>query len=358
MSEKTRLTIDQIALLAGVSRSVVSRVLNNRSRVSSDARGRVLEVIEKYNYRPSSVARSLATDRVFEICIVTPRRRNEAIANGFWPLLHLGISEQCIERGYFVSLTMISPDTADEIYDRILNERIFDGYILITQEVTQTMVPRLQSRSVPMVLIGQDPSFPDVNWIDVDNFDGAYKATAHLIELGYTEIAVILANMHLQESIDRYHGYAQALTDAGLVMPEARAFVSTYSEESGYETMKRWIEQSALPPAIFCASDSIATGVLLALYRAGVAVPDEVAVVGFDDVPNARYTAPPLTTIHQPIYEKGQRAANIIIDQIEGVHSDVVHVMLPADLIVRDSCGAAGAAVRVSGSLTRTNRAG
>jgi len=340
MSEKSRLTIDQIALLAGVSRSVVSRVLNNRSRVSTEARTRVLEIIEKYNYRPSSVARSLATDRTFEICIVTPRRRNEAIANGFWPLLHLGISEQCIERGYFVSLTMISSDTADEIYDRILNERVFDGYILITQEVTETLIPKLRARTVPIVLIGQDPSLPDVNSIDVDNFDGAYKATSHLIELGFDRIGVILASMHLQESIDRYRGYTQALTDAGLEAPDTRAFVSSYSEESGYEVMKRWIEQGTLPPAIFCASDAIATGVLLALYRSGIAVPDDVAVVGFDDLPNARYTAPPLTTVHQPIYEKGQRAANIIIDQIEGVRSDVVHVRLPAELVVRDSCGA------------------
>lgn len=337
--EKSKLNIDQIAILAKVSRSVVSRVLNNHPNVSPEARERVLEVIREHNYRPSSLARSLATDRAFEICIVTPRRQNEAIANGFWPLLHLGISETCIERGYFVSLTMISTDTADAISQRILNERVFDGYILITQEVTDLLAPILHARRVPIVLIGQDPSYPEVNWVDVDNFDGAYKATAHLVRLGHRQIAAVLANMHLQESVERRQGYLQALQDASLDTAQV-AIVESYSEQSGYEAVRRWIDAGPCPPAIFCASDAIATGALLALYKAGISVPREVAVVGFDDVPNSQFTAPPLTTVHQPIYEKGQRAANIIIDQIEGQVSSVQHVRLPAELVIRESCGA------------------
>lgn len=340
MPEKSKLTIDQVALIAGVSRSVVSRVLNNHPRVSDEARQRVLRVIKEHDYRPSSVARGLATDRSFEICLITPRRHDEALANGFWPLLHLGISEQCINRGYFVSLTMISPETAGEVYDRILNERVFDGYILITQEVTNLVVPKLSEKNVPMILIGHDPNHPEINSIDVDNFEGAYKATSHLIKLGYRKIAAILGRMNIQESLDRRKGFMRAFQDAGLQAPEERIVSGDYSEATGYETVKKWIAGNSCPEAVFCGSDAIAAGVLLALYEADIKVPDEFAVVGFDDVPTSQYTCPPLTTIRQPIYQKGVQAVNIIIDHIEGKRSEVVHSRLPSELIVRDSCGA------------------
>ena len=339
MTEKCRLTIDQVALMAGVSRSVVSRVLNNHPRVSDDARARVLAVIREHDYRPSSLARSLATDRAFEICVVTPRRRDDALANGFWPLLHLGISEACLERGYFVSLTMISPDTADEIQQRILNDRVFDGYILITQEVTGHVVPLLHARNVPMVLIGHDPSQPDLNSVDVDNFTGAYEAVRHLIELGHRRIACILANMQIQESIERRNGYLKALEDHGIPAGDGLVIVNNYSEKSGYDVMCGWINAGRCPSAVFCASDAIATGVLLALYKARIPVPERVSVVGFDDVPTSAFTAPPLTTIHQPIYRKGATAAGILIDAIEGKATGPVHLRLPAELVVRESTG-------------------
>lgn len=347
MSEKLKLTIDQVALLAGVSRSVVSRVLNNHPRVSDEARERVLRVIAQHGYRPSAVARSLATHRTFEICIVAPRRRNEALASGFWPLLNLGIFEQSIQRGYFVSLTLVSADTADEISNRILNDHVFDGYILITQEVTGLVAPGLSARRVPIVLIGHDPAYPELNSIDVDNFDGAYRATAHLLGLGHRRIALILGNLDIQESVDRREGYRRALRDAGVAPDERLLAVGSYSAQSGYELMNRWIAGGDLPSAVFCASDSIATGALLALYQAGLSVPGDVAVVGFDDLPSSSYTAPPLTTVHQPIYEKGVQAANIMIDRIEAPDAGVVHVKLPVRLVVRESCGASAEAVKV-----------
>lgn len=343
MPTRKKLTIDEIARLAFVSRSVVSRVLNHHPKVSDEARARVLKVIEEHHYVPSSVARSLATDRTFEICVITPRRKDESIANGFWPLLHLGISERSIERGYFVSLSLISAETAEAINDRILNGRVFDGYILITQEVTDLVIPALQGRNVPLVLIGRDPDHPHISSIDVDNLDGAYKATAHLIGMGHRRVAAILGNMHLSETVDRLEGYRRALADAGLEPDDSLIAVGNYSEKTGFDVMQGWLDQGEPPRAVFCASDAIATGALLALYKAGLAVPDAVAVVGFDDVPGARYTAPPLTTIHQPIYEKGEQAADIIIDQIEGRRRDVVHARLPAELVVRESCGFRGA---------------
>ena len=337
-----KMTIDEVARLAFVSRSVVSRVLNNHPNVSDEARARVLAVVKEHNYRPSAVARSLVTDRTFEICILGPRREDDVLATGYWPLVLLGISEQCIKRGYFVSISMISGDMETELNDRILNGHVFDGFILIAREVAHLVADKLLSSKTPAVLIGHDPAYPDLNSVDVDNFDGAYQATAHLIKLGQRRIGTMMGPPEMQESVDRLNGYKQAMADAGLPVEESLMAVGAYSQKSGFDIINRWLAEDRCPPAVFCASDAKATGALLALHQAGLRVPDEVAVIGFDDLPNSQYTIPPLTTVHQPIYNKGEQAANIIIDQIEGKRKTVIHENLPAELIVRVSCGASG----------------
>lgn len=333
------MTIDEIAERAYVSRSVVSRVLNDHPNVSDEARERVLDVIREHDYRPSSVARSLATDRTYEICVLTPRRQGEALANGFWPLLHSGLFEQCLDRGYFVSLSMISPDRSAEARRQLLSEQRFDGYVLITQEVSTSMAPALRERDVPTVLIGHDPSHPDLSSVDVNNRAGAYEATQHLCQLGHESIAAIWGSLELKESTDRRAGYREALADAGLTPPDDWTAVGDYSQESGHTIMSEWLDDGFAPTALFCASDTMATGALLALHRADVAVPDDVAVVGFDDLPTSEYTIPPLTTVHQPIYEKGTQAANVIIDQINNPSDEVVRAHLDPELVVRESCG-------------------
>lgn len=333
------LTIDQVAELAYVSRSVVSRVLNNHPNVSEEARERVLQVIEEHDYRPSSVARSLATDRSFEISVLTPRRGDESLANGYWPLLYSGIFEQCLERGYFVSLSMVSEKVNDEIQERAQDQR-FDGYILITTEVTDLVASSLKSSETPAVLIGRDPDWDALSFVDIDNEKGGYEAGRHLCELGYDEIGVILGSLDLEETVDRRRGLERALSDAGRSVPEQYVAEGDYSQESGHRIIWEWAEEGSVPRSIFCASDTMAMGALLALDEADYRVPDDVAIVGFDDLPASQYTLPPLTTVRQPVYEKGQTAANLLIDQIENPDADPVHTELEPELVVRESCGA------------------
>jgi Transcriptional regulators len=333
------MTIDQVAELAYVSRSVVSRVLNDHPNVSEEARERVLKVIEEHDYRPSSVARSLATDRSFEIGVLTPRRGDESLANGYWPLLYSGIFEQCLERGYFVSLSMVSDKVEDEIQDRARDQR-FDGYILITTEVTDLVGSVLESSDVPAALIGNAPGWESLSSVDIDNVKGGYEAGRHLCELGYDEIGLILGSLDLEESVDRRRGFEQALGERGCTLPDAHVAVGDYSQETGYDIVTRWHEAGTMPRALFCASDAIAMGVLLALQENGYAVPADVAVVGFDGLPASEYTVPPLTTVRQPVYEKGQTAVNQLIDQIETPETDPSHTELDPELVVRESCGA------------------
>lgn len=333
------MTIDQVAELAYVSRSVVSRVLNDHPNVSEEARQRVLDVIEEHNYQPSSVARSLVTDRSFEISVLTPRRGDESLANGYWPLLYSGIFERCLERGYFVSLSMVSEEVEEEIQNQARDSR-FDGYILITTEVTDLVPSSLEAGDAPVVLIGRARGWDSISSVDIDNVKGGYKAGRHLCELGYEEIGLILGSLDLEESADRRAGLEEALTEADRSVPDHLVAVGDYSRESGYDIVRDWAERGTVPRALFCASDTMATGALRALYEAGYQVPDDGAVMGFDGLPAAQYTIPPLTTVHQPVYEKGQTAVDLLIDRIEDPDVDPVHKELDPELAVRDSCGA------------------
>lgn len=342
MSEQNdiqKMTIDKVAELAYVSRSVVSRVLNDHPHVSDEARQRVLEVMKEHNYRPSAVARSLATDRTFEIGVLTPRREGEAFANSFWPHLHAGIFERCMERGYHVSLSMVAPEVASDIEQHFLRSKRLDGFIFVTQEVTQLMVDIAQVQEVPFVLVGRAPGCPDWCSVDVNNVGGARKATEHLHQLGHERIAIILGDLDMQESIDRREGYRQALAEAGLPFEERWVASGDYSGQSGLEIMGRWLEDGLDTTAVFCASDTMAMGALLALHQSDIVVPEEMAVVGFDNLPFSKYTTPPLTTVHQPISEKGRWATDLLLDQIEGQEVEQSHVTLEPELVVRASCG-------------------
>ncbi|MGF1670914.1 MAG: LacI family DNA-binding transcriptional regulator, partial [Balneolaceae bacterium] len=284
-----KLNIDKVAKLALVSRSVVSRVLNNHPNVSKEARERVMDVVEKYKYRPNSAARSLATDSTFEIGILATRRGDEALGNGFWTMLHLGIFEECIRRGYFVNLSFVSTKMKDEVYNFIVNERRFDGYILLTQEVSDLVFEVLNERNIPTVLVGDDTSNKDIHSIDVDNFTGGYKATRHLIELGHKNIGIILAGLNLNETVDRLEGYKSALLESNIDIDEGNIIMGDYSQRFGYETMYSWIKQKPEMTAVFCASDTLAMGAILALYKCDVKIPDQFSVIGFDDLNFSKY---------------------------------------------------------------------
>ena len=350
MESDNDMTIDQVAELAYVSRSVVSRVLNDHPNVSDEARERVLKVIEEHDYRPNSVARSLATDRSFEISILSPRRSDgspdrrhrplhESLANGYWPLLYSGIFDQCLERGYFVSLSIVSAEMKDKINARAGDKR-FDGYVLITQEVTEFVGSALQERGVPTVLIGASSDHDEFHSIDIDNVEGGHKAGAHLCRLGHETIGAILGAPDLEETRDRRRGFERALEEAGRTISEAHVGHGDYSQSSGYEIVHDWAADGPLPNALFCASDTMARGALLALHETGHRVPEDVAVVGFDGLPSSRYTIPPLTTVRQPVYGKGKAAVDLLVDEIEDADSTPGHRELEPELVVRTSCGA------------------
>lgn len=335
-----KLNIDKVAKLAHVSRSVVSRVLNDHPNVSEVARKRVMEVVKKYNYTPNSVARNLATNSSHEIGVLVTQNENEALGSAFWMQLHRGIFDESKERGYFVSLSYVSPGNSKELNNFILNERRLDGYILLTQEVTNMVGRQLFDKNIPIVLVGHVPRKKRVSSVDVDNFKGGKLAAEHLISLGHKNIGCMMASLDMKESVDRLAGFREAHQEAGIEFSENQLEIVDYQFKAGYQTMKRWIESNSAITAVFCASDTIAMGALLAARELGKNVPEDYAVVGFDDLSFSEFTYPPLTTIHQPIFQKGKMAAELLINEIEDEEADRKKINLDPQLIIRESCGA------------------
>lgn len=332
-----KLNIDKVAKLAHVSRSVVSRVLNNHPNVSEEARDRVMKVVEQYNYKPNSVARSLATSSTYQIGVLTSRIGEESLGNGYWTLLYLGIFEECIRNGYYVRLSFYSSSMKQEMHDLILNEHHLDGIICLNEEVTEFTVNRFSNNEMPLVLVGHNSGFPNICSVDVDNYAGGRKAVKHLVDLGHTNIGGIFGNQNVQETEYRMQGYKDVLAESGISIKDDYISVGTYSQKDGHATMSTWIEKHPEMTAVFCASDTLAMGALLALYENGISVPDRFSVVGFDGLPISRYMTPPLTTIAQPTFGKGEKAAGILLDKIKNEKDKSVHINLEPQLIVRKS---------------------
>lgn len=339
-SDMEKLNIDKVAKLAHVSRSVVSRVLNDHPNVSDVARERVMKVVNKYNYKPNSVARSLATSSTHEIGVLVSQGTDEALGNAFWMQIHRGIFEESKKRGYFVSLSYVTENKKEDLYKFIMDERRLDGYILLTQEVTDLVGRMMFEKKIPIVLVGHVPKKKKVSSVDVDNFRGGELATQHLIQLGHKKIGIILASLEMKETKDRLAGYKKAHADAGLEIDEEYIKDVDYQYKAGFNCMKEWIEEESGITAVFCASDTIAMGALLAANKLGKRVPEDFAIVGFDDLSFAEYTSPPLTTIRQPIFDKGRKAAELLINEIEDDSCKRRKVNLKPDLVVRESCGA------------------
>lgn len=329
--------IDDIARMAFVSRSVVSRVLNNHANVSQGARERVEKVIKQVGYVPNSLARSLAKKRTCEVAILAPRRKDVVLANGFWSLLFLGISEECLHRGFYASLNTVSREYDKALKRRLLRDRNVDGHIIIGAEVGEATQEDLGKLGKPRVVVGRLQEESDLPYVDVKNAEAGFDAADHLFAHGHERLGFISGYLHNTESWDRYSGFKRAHRKWGVTPNQEMRIEIEYSQRGGYNAMKQLLPKE--PTGVVCASDAQAMGALLAAYEAGLRVPRDISVMGFDDLPQARFTIPPLTTMRQPIYDMGQSAAALLIDQIEGQDKANFAAHMDATLIERQSCG-------------------
>jgi LacI family transcriptional regulator len=335
------LTLEQIAELAGVSRSTVSRVVNDQPSVRTEVRERVWQVIEETGYQPHAAARSLVTRRTRIVAVIIPEAITVLFTTPFFAFVLSGITDTCNGHQYHLMLSLFSPAAGqEEMYRRVVRSGHVDGLIVASTRTDDPLISRLLRDEVPFVMVGRHPN-EQVSYVDADNVNGARMAVEHLIRLGHRRIATISGPLNMYGAQDRLAGYRQALEAHRMPVEDTLIFEGDYTEGSGSAGARRLL--SASPTAIFAASDSMAIGALKAIRAAGLRTPQDVALIGFDDAPMSTAVEPALTTIRQPMERMGSMAAEVLLDMLENPldeRAPAHRIILPTKLVVRDSCGA------------------
>jgi LacI family transcriptional regulator len=329
--------IKEVAKLSGVSRSTVSRVINNDPNVKESTRQRVLEVVKRVNYRPNTVARRLASGRTKIIGLILPTAQTSLFTDPFFPGLIQGITTVCSARDYSVMLWLTNQEQERINTQQVASDSLLDGLIIASYLINDPILETLSKSGMPFLLIGRHPSRNDLNYVDADNLHGAREAVVHLLSLGRRRVAIITGPRDMIAGVDRREGYELAFRERDLTPDPALMVEGDFTESGGYTCMLRLIPQN--PDAVFVASDAMAVGALRALRESGKRVPQDVAVVGFDDIPSAEHMNPPLTTIRQNIQGMGQLAAETLIQILNEGMTPPHRLVLPTELIIRSSSG-------------------
>jgi LacI family transcriptional regulator len=332
------LTLEDIGRMAGVSRSTVSRVLNDQTSVSPEVRARVQEVIRRTGYTPNVAARSLVSGRSGVIGLVIPSRVHNVFEDPYFARLIQGISAASNQSGNTLSLFLFQTEEEESaLYPRVVTSGFLDGLIVTATRMADPLMARMAAREVAVVMVGR-PDVEGVSYVDVDNRGGAMQAAIHLCNLGYQRIGLLGAPVSTTAGLDRLNGFVEGLAICGKGLHPDLRVDGEFSEASGYLAMKELLPHT--PEAVFAASDAMAVGALRAVREAGLKVPQDVALMGFDGLPASENSVPALTTIRQPVTETGKRAVALLNDLVRGVATAPILEVMPVELVVRDSCGA------------------
>lgn len=327
----------QVAEAAGVSISTVSRVLADHPDVSQETRAKVLRLVDDLEYRPSLLARGLILKRTNSLGLVL-----SDITNPFYPELARGIEDAARENGWVVVIGNTERDDqrTNRYVDAML-ERSVDGIIFASVTARDEVVARLMESGYPIVLVNRTHPRVKCHMVVVDNYLGARMATEHLVMLGHHRIAHIAGQEWATNAVARKQGYIHALAEAGLEALDELVTEGDFGVDAGAIAMRRLLQLDPRPTAVFCCNDLMALGALEAIYDAGLKCPDDVAVVGFDDIQLARSRLIQLTTISHRTYEMGRKAVQILLRLLaDGPQQNPIEEVLEPRLVIRGSCGA------------------
>lgn len=328
-------TIREVAEKAGVSPTTVSHVVNNTRYVSANVRERVLQAMVDLGYRPNALARSLRRGETKTLGLILPDS-----ANPFFAEIGHAIEAAAFSSGYSVILCNTEGDLEKEtLYTDVLSKKQVDGMIFVTTGDNPSSIQELLTQNLPIVVVDRDPQTADVDAVLTDNRQCGYLATQHLIQLGHRRIGCIMGPSNVTPSAMRVTGYQDSMRENHLPVEEIWLVRGDFHPDSGHAAAMELLRQPNPVTAIFVCNDMMAIGALRAAYESGLRVPEQLSIVGVDNIDLASYTIPPLTTITQPKAEIGQTAFHLLVQRIHQHDLPARRVTLPSSLVIRNSTG-------------------
>lgn len=323
-------TIRDVAKRANVSIATVSRVLNNTAQVNSDKRQRVEEAIKSLGFIPNQVARSLVQKKTKGVGVLLP-----SLGGEFFSEFLQGIDDASRNEGHYV-LISASHGNIEELETALkgMHQRV-DGLIIMSPEYDGMSIKHLIADDSPVVLINSAPSEARFDTMTVDNFDGAFRATSYLLELGHRTIAMLKGRALTHDGLQRLAGYQKALEVHGIAPQADLEIAGNFTPQGGYQAAATLLNLKPRPTAVFCANDQSAIGLMAGLQNEGVKIPEDISIIGFDDIPSARLTAPALTSVNINVRQLGVKAVERLMDM--GSNKTPQHCVLPVELVVRQT---------------------
>jgi LacI family transcriptional regulator len=335
---KNKITIDDIAAKAGVSIASVSRALNQEPGIGEKTRARILKLVKRLNYHPNAHAQGLATKTLNAIGIVSPRFSEFAFSNPFYTETIKGIENRAREFGKFLAFSF----GGEKNYTQLIYQGLAAGLIVVGNRVGDPWLKRAQVQKIPLILIPGDPSEPEIPSVDFDNIESAVKSVAHLLDLGHRKIGLINGSPFSKYSIDRFEGYKKKLKETNLPIREEFILYTDFTPDDAHVAMRKLLSLSDPPTAVLVINDHCALGVMRAAREMNYRIPGDISIVGSGDVQFSTLTSPTLTTIREPFYEIGRESADRLIRVLQKKRISPRHLVLPAELIVRNSTGPPG----------------
>ncbi|POG46986.1 LacI family transcriptional regulator [Streptomyces sp. ZL-24] len=332
-----RPTLEEVAARAGVGRGTASRVINGSPRVSEATREAVEAAVAELGYVPNRAARALAGNRTDAIALVVPEPETRFFAEPYFSAIVRGVGAALADTEMQLLLTLAGNDRERRRLAQYLTAHRVDGVLLVAVHADDPLPELLEQLGMPCVISGARHAAEPLASVDSDNFEGARAAVEHLVSRGRRRVATITGRLEVYGAQRRLDGYRAALATAGLPPDERLIAPADFTEEGGARAMRELLARRPDLDAVFAASDVMAAGARQVLREADRRIPEDVALIGFDDSVVARHMHPPLTSVRQPIEEMGRRMAELVLEEIAGRSGERPTVVLPTELVVRDS---------------------
>lgn len=338
MSSTKKITINDIARKAGVSAMTVSRVLSGKGPVAAQTKNRVRKAIEELDYHPNLLARSLSSKRSMNIGVTIPIIEKVLLDNYIAQVLS-GITDVAQQAGYKIMLIPFDPFGRDaNEFAAWAQSKILDGLILIKTIIDDPRIPVLAKSGFPFVLLNHKLRDKNVNFVDSRNVTGARIAVEYLAQKGHSKIACVTGLLNESNGRDRLRGFKETMKKLKLDLREEWIIPGWFDQQAAYIESQQLFEENEPPSAIFACDDYMAIGIMKRIKEMGLQIPDDVAILGFDDIELSAYVNPPLTTIRQPLLQMGKESMQILLRIISKELQTAVHQFLEVELIERASC--------------------